>query len=191
MVCKNNMVPNDHLRKAWYKRVKTYFDDPARKQRRQAARKLRAKKIAPRPIEGPLRPIVHCPTSRYNRRLRLGRGFTREELIAAQFDPSRARFMGVAVDHFRSHSTDSLRQENVDRLKAFKARMVRVHTKTEKLPESVSQPQLFALNTPQKEVQWRVIKAEETKANLFKAKRDAHKAWRASIKAKEEAKRKK
>ncbi|OHT08268.1 ribosomal protein L13e [Tritrichomonas foetus] len=191
MVCKNNMVPNDHLRKAWYKRVKTYFDDPARKVRRQTARANRAKKIAPRPIEGPLRPVVHCPTARYNRRIRLGRGFTREELVAAGFDPSRAPFMGVAVDHFRTHSTDSLKQVNVDRLTAYKNKMVRVHTKTEKLPASVPQPALFALNAPEKQVQWRVIKAEETKTNLFKAKRDAHKAWRQSIKAKEEAKRKK
>ena len=191
MVCKNNMVPNDHLRKAWYKRVKTYFDDPARKVRRQNARAARAKRIAPRPIEGPLRPVVHCPTVRYNRRVRLGRGFTHDELVAAGFDPSRAPYMGIAVDKFRKHSTDSLKATNVERLTAFKNKMVRVHTKTEKLPEGVSQPQLFALNAPEKQVQFRVISDEERKANLFKAKRDAHIAWRKSIKAKEEAKHKK
>ena len=191
MVCKNNVVPNDHLRKDWYRRVKTYFDDPARKVRRQNARAARAKRIAPRPVEGPLRPIVHCPTVRYNTRCRLGRGFTHDELVAAGFDPSRAPYMGIAVDKFRKHSKDSLKAANVDRLKQYKSKMVRVKTKTEKLPEGVSQPQLFAIPTQEKQIQWRVINAEERKTNLFKAKRDAHIAWRKSIKAKEEAKRKK
>ena len=191
MVCKNNVVPNDHLRKDWYRRVKTYFDDPARKVRRQNARAARAKRIAPRPVEGPLRPIVHCPTVRYNTRIRLGRGFTHDELVAAGFDPSRAPFMGIAVDKFRKHSTDTLKATNVERLTAFKNKMVRVKTKTEKLPEGVSQPQLFAVPQTETQIQWRVIQNEERKTNLFKAKRDAHIAWRKSIKAKEEAKRKK
>ena len=34
----------------------------------------RAKQIFPRPIRGPLRPIVHCPTQRYNMKTRRGKG---------------------------------------------------------------------------------------------------------------------
>jgi large subunit ribosomal protein L13e len=35
--------------------------------------------VAPRPAEL-LRPAVHCPTVKYNTRLRAGRGFTLEEI---------------------------------------------------------------------------------------------------------------
>lgn len=37
-------------------------------------------KIFPRPTAGPLRPIVHGQTLKYNMKLRAGRGFTLEEL---------------------------------------------------------------------------------------------------------------
>ena len=191
MVCKNNRVPNDHLRKDWFRRIKFYFDDPARKKRRQTARAIRAKKIAPRPVEGPLRPLVHCPTVRYNRKIRLGRGFTVEEVKAAGFEPSRARFMGIAMDKFRVHTKDEIKQANIERLKAYKAKMVRVHTKTEKLPAGESIPSLFSLPKADQKVTWRVIKDEEKKTELFKAKQEAHKAWKASLKAKEAAKHKK
>jgi large subunit ribosomal protein L13e len=146
MVAKNNRVPNDHLRKYGYHRVKTYFDDPARKVRRQKARAARVKRIAPRPAEGPLRPLVRCPTVRYNRRLRLGRGFTAGELAAAGIDAARARFLGIAVDKFRRHTKDeATKRANVDRLTAYKDAIVRVHTKTEKLPAAAPRPALFAL----------------------------------------------
>jgi large subunit ribosomal protein L13e len=189
MVAKNNRVPNDHLRKYWYHRVKTYFDDPARKIRRQKARQLRAKKIAPRPVEGPLRPLVHCPTVRYNRRLRLGRGFTPEELKTAGIDSSRARFLGIAVDKFRKHTKDeATKKANIDRLVAYKTSIVRVHTKTEKLPAGVPQPSLFALPQTEQEVKWRVIKAEDKKVNLFKAKVAAKKLAKAALDKKNEEK---
>ena len=191
MVCKNNRVPNDHLRKDWFRRIKYFFDDPARKQRRQTARAIRAKKIAPRPVEGPLRPLVHCPTVRYNRKMRLGRGFTVEEVKAAGFEPSRARYMGIAMDKFRAHTKDSIKEANIERLKAYKAKMVRVHTKTEKLPKGETIPELYALPKAEQKVTWRVIKAEEQKTELFKAKQEAHKAWRKSIKDKVAAKHKK
>jgi large subunit ribosomal protein L13e len=189
MVAKNNRVPNDHLRKYWYHRVKTYFDDPARKVRRQKARKERAKRIAPRPADGPLRPLVRCPTVRYNRRLRLGRGFTTDELKAAGIDSSRARFLGIAVDKFRRHTKEeATKRANVDRLTAYKDAIVRVHTKTEKLPAAAPRPALFALPPAEQEVKWRVIKAEDKKANLFKAKAAAKKAAKAALAKKKEEK---
>ena len=189
MVCKNNRVPNDHLRKNWQRRVKTFFDDPARKVRRQTARKLRAKRIAPRPVEGPLRPLVHCPTARYNRRIRLGRGFTKEELAAAGIETSRARFLGIAVDKFRVHTKDEIKQQNIERLKAYKAKLVRVK-KDEKI-EGVDQPALFALPKADQEVKWRVISQEDKKREIVKDKRAAIKVWKDKIKAKKEAKHKK
>ena len=47
---------------------------------RTAARAEKAKKIFPRPTAGPLRPIVHGQTVKYNLKKRLGRGFSFEEL---------------------------------------------------------------------------------------------------------------
>ena len=195
MVCKNNRVPNDHLRKDWYRRVKFFFDDPARKVRRQKARALKAKAMAPRPVEGPLRPIVHCPTARYNRRVRLGRGFTKDELIAAGIDASRARFLGIAVDKFRTHTKDELKQQNIDRLKAYKEKLVRVKpvkaddgTKKVEKVEIVAQPALFALPKADQETKWQVISAELKQAEVVKAKQAAIKEWKDKIKAKKEAK---
>jgi large subunit ribosomal protein L13e len=76
----NNQLPNQHFRKQWDRRVKTWFDQAGRKKSRRIARVQKAGRIAPRPIDGLLRPAVRCPTVRYNMKLRSGRGFTLEEL---------------------------------------------------------------------------------------------------------------
>jgi large subunit ribosomal protein L13e len=44
------------------------------------ARQKKAVKIFPRPTAGPLRPIVHGQTQKYNMKLRAGKGFSLEEL---------------------------------------------------------------------------------------------------------------
>ncbi|KAK8588319.1 hypothetical protein V6N12_022768 [Hibiscus sabdariffa] len=46
----------------------------------QSARQKKAIWIFPRPMSGPLRPIVHGQILKYNMKLRVGRGFTLEEL---------------------------------------------------------------------------------------------------------------
>ena len=76
----NNQLPNQHFRKDWQRRVKTWFDQPGRKKSRRIARIQKAARIAPRPVDGLLRPAVRCPTIKYNTKLRAGRGFTLEEL---------------------------------------------------------------------------------------------------------------
>lgn len=45
-----------------------------------SARQKKAVKIFPRPTAGPLRPIVHGQTLKYNMKVRGGRGFSLEEL---------------------------------------------------------------------------------------------------------------
>ena len=77
---RNNMIPNGHFHKDWQVRVKTWFNQPMRKARRRKNRIKKARAIAPRPVAGPLRPIVRCPTFKYNNKVRAGRGFTIEEL---------------------------------------------------------------------------------------------------------------
>lgn len=76
----NNMIHNNHFHKQWQNYVRTWFDQPGRKKRRRVARQKRALQIAPRPVAGALRPIVRCPTFKYNTKIRAGRGFTLEEL---------------------------------------------------------------------------------------------------------------
>jgi large subunit ribosomal protein L13e len=76
---RNQMVPNGHFHKDWQRYVKTWFNQPARKQRRRKARTEKARRLAPRPTQK-LRPIVRCPTARHHKKLRIGRGFTLEEL---------------------------------------------------------------------------------------------------------------
>lgn len=44
------------------------------------ARQKKAVKTFPRPTAGPLRPIVHGQTLKYNMKVRAGRGFSLEEL---------------------------------------------------------------------------------------------------------------
>lgn len=52
---------------------------PGRKSRRRNARLTKAVALAPRPVDK-LKPIVRCPTIKYNRRVRAGRGFSLAEL---------------------------------------------------------------------------------------------------------------
>ncbi len=76
----NNVLPNAHLHKDWQRRVKTWFNQAGKKESRRIARAKKAALIAPRPLDGPLRPAVRCPTVKYNIKLRAGRGFTLDEL---------------------------------------------------------------------------------------------------------------
>lgn len=77
---RNEMIPNAHFKKHWERYVRNWFDQPGRKRRRRRARLQKAARTAPRPAKGPLRPVVHCATFRYNTKLRAGRGFTLAEL---------------------------------------------------------------------------------------------------------------
>lgn len=110
MVRHNNVIPNGHFKKHWQNYVRTWFNQPARKTRRRlgmifslfwlclvlkvyylelskclflyaiTARQKKAVKIFPRPTAGPLRPVVHCQTLKYNMKVRAGKGFSLEEL---------------------------------------------------------------------------------------------------------------
>ncbi|KAL7071230.1 hypothetical protein ACQ4LE_009050 [Meloidogyne hapla] len=120
----NNMLPNAHYHKHWQRRIKTWFNQPARKQRRRLARIAKAARVAPRPVGGLLRPIVHCPTIRYNSKLRLGRGFTLEELKAAGFNKYEAKSLGIAVDYRRTNRSVESIERNAKRLKEYRSRLI-------------------------------------------------------------------
>ena len=88
--------------------MKTWFDQPARKQRRRLARKAKAVAVAPRPVAGALRPVVRCPTIKYNSKVRAGRGFTLYELKEAGINVKEARGLGIAVDTRRRNKSVSV-----------------------------------------------------------------------------------
>ncbi|KAL7056936.1 hypothetical protein AAHC03_019239 [Spirometra sp. Aus1] len=118
--------------------VRTWFNQPARKHRRQEARKAKAKRIAPKPASGPLRPIVNCPTQRYNMKVRAGRGFSLEELRAAGISRKIARSVGISVDHRRRNNSVEGLQRNVARLRKYMSKLI-LFNKAKILPVPVHQ----------------------------------------------------
>ncbi|KAF5182248.1 Serine hydroxymethyltransferase [Thalictrum thalictroides] len=82
-----------------------------------------------------LRPVVHGQTLKYNMKVRAGRGFSLEELKAAGIPKKLAPTIGVAVDHRRKNRSLEGLQANVQRLKTYKAKLVRC------LPKMCSQIQ--------------------------------------------------
>jgi large subunit ribosomal protein L13e len=120
----NNQLPNAHFRKDWHLRVRVRLNQAARKLKRSRVRKAKAAAIAPRPASGLLRPAVHCPTQRYNAKVRVGRGFTLEELKGAGITKAQARAKGVAIDYRRRNKSKESLDVNVQRLKAYLARVV-------------------------------------------------------------------
>ncbi|KAK8097847.1 60S ribosomal protein eL13 [Apiospora kogelbergensis] len=119
----NNQIQKNHFRKDWQRRVRCHFDQAPQKIRRRGARSAKAAALAPRPVDK-LRPIVRCPTIKYNRRVRAGRGFSLAELKAAGIPKLYAPTIGIAVDHRRQNLSEESLAANVARLKAYKERLV-------------------------------------------------------------------
>lgn len=117
------VLHDNHFRKDWKSRVRTWFDQPGRKLRRRQARKTKAATLGVRPLEL-LRPAVRAQTIRYNRKIREGRGFTLAELKEAGISPKAARSVGIVVDHRRRNLSVEGKALNVDRLKAYQTRLI-------------------------------------------------------------------
>jgi len=205
MVKHNNIVPNQHFHKAWQNHVRTWFDQPARKTARRAARDAKAKRIAPRPL-GLLKPVVRGQTNKYNNKVRAGRGFTMDELRAAKINPKEARGLGVAVDHRRKNRTEEAFTLNVNRLKVYRSKLVvfprkprsqRVKSGDSKVEERASaKAQVLSKNPipvvqPKRKIRARRITAQErdtkTQKVLRKARTDAHRLGAREKRAKEKA----
>jgi large subunit ribosomal protein L13e len=184
MVKHNNMIPNGHFHKKWQDHVKTWFHQPGQKKARRLRRLRKAAIIAPRPINGLLRPAVRCPTIRYNMRLRIGRGFTLEELREAGIHPKDARNIGISVDHRRrNHSVEQF-QRNILRLKEYKDRLILFSEKSSKKGEVHKeriQPRkedqlkgdIMPITQDVEGEKERLIKPEERKASAFYKLRQA------------------
>ncbi|XP_022995473.1 60S ribosomal protein L13-3-like [Cucurbita pepo subsp. pepo] len=143
----NNVIPSGHFRKHWQNYVRTWFNQPARKTRRRNARQEKAVKTFPRPTAGPLRPIVHGQTLKYNMKVRAGRGFSLEELKAAGIPKKYAPTIGIAVDHRRRNRSLESLQANVQRLKTYKAKVVVFPRRARKFKAGDSTPEELATAT--------------------------------------------
>ncbi|RGP59900.1 50s ribosomal protein l13e [Fusarium sporotrichioides] len=117
------LTPRIDFRKDWQRRVRTHFDQPGKKSRRRTARQAKAAALAPRPVDK-LRPVVRCPTIKYNRRVRSGRGFTLAELKEAGIPKAFAPTIGIAVDFRRQNLSEESLAANVARLKAYQERLI-------------------------------------------------------------------
>jgi large subunit ribosomal protein L13e len=81
----NNAIQKNHFRKDWIEiGVRTWFNQPGRKLRRRQAREEKAARVFPRPTQN-LRPVVRGSTSKYNLKVKLGRGFSLAELKVCFF----------------------------------------------------------------------------------------------------------
>ena len=100
------------------------FHQAAQKKARRQKRAAKAAAVAPRPTGGLLRPAVHCPTVKYNAKVRLGRGFTLEELKGAGINAKVAPTIGIAVDLRRTNKSAESLATNVARLKEYQAKLV-------------------------------------------------------------------
>ena len=129
MVKHNNVVPNAHFHKKWANSsrgplgVKVNLDQAGKKKARRVKRAAKAAAIAPAPLDK-LRPAVHCPTQRYNAKVRLGKGFSLAELKAAGITAAYAQTVGIAVDKRRGNKSEETKAVNVDRLKTYISNLV-------------------------------------------------------------------
>ena len=123
-------IPNAHFHKHWHDsaahkgRIVTWHNQAARKHRRRENRLSKAIKNFPRPVNGLLRPVVHCQTIRYNMKKRAGKGFTLEELKEAKVNRKEARTIGISVDFRRKNRSEQSLRENVARLSEYKANLI-------------------------------------------------------------------
>jgi large subunit ribosomal protein L13e len=134
----NQQIPHNHFRKDWQRRVRCHFDQAGKKASRRVARRAKAAAVAPRPVDK-LRPVVRCPTVKYNRRTRLGRGFSLAELKAAGIPKLYAPTIGISVDARRQNLSEEGLAANVERLKAYKARLI-VFPKKSNKPKKADTP---------------------------------------------------
>jgi len=203
----NNVLHANHFRKDWQRRVRTWFDQPGRKLRRRNARKTKAAALGVRPLTL-LRPAVRGQTVRYNRKLREGRGFTLAELKEAGVGRKEARGVGIVVDHRRRNLSEEGKKLNVERLVAYKQKLIVFprhagkHKKGDSSAEDLSAsltrvtlplPEPYPVEAPRK------ITDEERKLEAFKTLRTARanarhegtRKVRAAKKEEEEAAKKK
>jgi large subunit ribosomal protein L13e len=178
MVKHNNIIPNIHCKKKYLQssrgplKVKLNLNQATRKKVRRIARAKKAAKVAPAPLER-LRPVVHCPTQKYSAKVRLGKGFTLEELKVAKLHPSYAMTVGIAVDWRRRNKSEESLTVNVARLESYKKNLV-VLKKGEDAPAQLK-GSIMPIVKPAAEIEMQEITSELKDFAAFTTMRVARK----------------
>lgn len=163
-ISKNLPLLKNHFRKHWQERVKVHFDQAGKKYSRRQARLAKAAKVAPKPVDA-LRPIVRCPTIKYNRKVRAGRGFTLAEVKAAGLSAKYARTIGIAVDHRRQNKSQETFDANVARLNEYQSKLVIFGKKSEGADaQQISAAAAFPVEQPAAESAPRAVNVPEKTA---------------------------
>jgi large subunit ribosomal protein L13e len=162
MVKHNNQIPNIHSCKKYLEssrgplKVKLALNQAPRKKARRLARAKKAVKGLPLQK---LRPLVHCPTQKYSSKLRLGRGFTLEEIKAAKLHPRQAMNMGIAVDYRRHNHCEESLKRNIDRLEEYKSKVVFIDKDTP-APKGQIMGSIMPVGKPSKEIEMQEVTQE-------------------------------
>lgn len=169
MVKHNNQVPNIHCKKKYLQssrgplKVKLALNQATRKKARRVKRQAKRAATAPAPVQK-LKPIVHCPTQKYSAKLRLGRGFTLEELKAVKLHPSYAQTIGIAIDWRRKNKSEETMTANIKRLEEYKSKLV-ILKKGDTVPEgAVTGATVMPIVKPASEIEMMAV-TDELKAN--------------------------
>ena len=102
-------------------------------------------------------------------RIRSGRGFTLEELKAAGVQKKQALTIGIPVDHRRRNRSEESLERNVQRLKAYKDRLILfpLKSKKPKKGDSSVRYKIRALSLGSSSLFW--AQAEDLKANTTRS----------------------
>ncbi|ODV85747.1 hypothetical protein CANARDRAFT_27840 [[Candida] arabinofermentans NRRL YB-2248] len=162
-ISKNLPILKNHFRKHWQERVRVHLDQAGKKASRRQARASKSAQVAPKPIDS-LRPIVRCPTIRYNRKVRAGKGFSLAELKAVGYSPKYARTVGIAVDHRRSNRSTETFEANVARLESYKKSLIIFGKNSKAEGEQVSIGATFPIEQPVSDIEPRAVVVPEQTA---------------------------
>jgi large subunit ribosomal protein L13e len=144
MVKHNNIIPNIHCKKKYCSSsrgplsVRLGLNQATQKKERRNKRAAKAALIAPAPLQR-LYPVVHCPTQKYSSKIRLGKGFTLEELKAVKLHPKKALTIGIAIDHRRRNHCDESFNTNVARLQEYLGNVIVIDKKNKDLASTLVQ----------------------------------------------------
>merc|ERR1712025_463974 len=119
MVKHNNALISNHFNKNSMK-YKLHFNQPAQKLKRKQVRARKSSKSFPMPIKK-FAPVIRQSTQLHNYKVRLGRGFTFEEIKAAGLKFNYALAIGIKFDKRRKDRNMETVNKNVERLKEYVA----------------------------------------------------------------------
>lgn len=125
----NNALVSNHFNKGSMK-YKLHFNQPSKKRIRRQLREQKAKKQYPIPL-CKLQPVIRQSTQRHNHKIRLGRGFTENEIKEAGIKFKYALAIGIKFDKRRTDRNMETFERNVNRLKEYVANVKTYKNKKE------------------------------------------------------------